>query len=379
MNIRNMMEKNIARAMILVLLMGIFMASFSVRTEAASALTASGKVCSKDGAYIRKGPSKATAIVGLLKNGTQVTILKEHFTANSTALDKKWYYISANGKKGYIRADLVNSIKNNAARTAWATDGLNFRQTPGTNGALLGSYAKGEAFYVVLPVLVKGSNATWYKVRNGSSFYYVVGSYITFSKPSYGNSSVTASKKVAGYVGGKVVQSAASKKVAEGAVAWAIKIANDNSFHYGNGANAHRNGCYFCGTQPAKKQRYVIGWEKTYCCNPFVHAAYAHGGKEPTMYKKCKGFGSYDWEDYKTSKLFAKLGHPAKSTLVKGDVLCFDGHVAMYIGNGQLVEAASEDDGVKYSRSWNKSIGISNLTDRRYKTFTHVYRYIGMN
>ena len=372
----------ITKVIIIAMLVATFALQFEFKASAAPSYNVTGVVCSPEGANVRAGASTATKKVTYLKKGTKVTILREHFTTNSTALTKKWFYISANGHNGFIRADLVNKVVHNKANTLWATDDLNFRQTPGTNGERKGAFSKGEAFYTVLPATAAGSKATWYKVRVNNNFYYVVGSYVTFSKPSDGAASVTTSKKVVSgdTANPNVQQSAASQKVAADAVAWAIKIANDNSFHYGNGHHAHHNGCYFCNTQPSSKKKYVVGWEKTYCCNPFVHAAYAHGGKDQTMLKVCKNYGSYDWEYLKThNKLFAKLGHPAKESLKKGDVLCLDGHMAMYIGDGKLVEAGFEDDGKKYSSSWNNSISVSTLTDRRYRGFTHVYRYIGKN
>lgn len=372
------MKKRIIHILAIALVVSAFVIPAAPDANAAVSFSASAYVSSTGGANLRKGPSIKTKRVGYLKNGSKLTIYREHFVTNSRAAKNRWYYVKSGKQSGYIRGDLVKGLKHSKTRVVWAKDALNFRNTPGTNSDVLGTYPKNSAFYVVLTATARGSDKTWYKVRNGSTFYYVTGAYITFTKPKGGASKVTT-KIAVKPTGSNVKQSAASRRVAEGAVAWAIRIANDNTFHYGNGYHAHHNGCYFCGTQPSSKRRYVVGWEKTYCCNPFVHAAYAHGGKEPTMLRKCQGYGSYDWDDYKKSKLFAKLGHPAKSTLVKGDVLCLDGHVAMYIGNGQLVEAGFSDDGVRYSRSWNNSISVSRLTDGRYREFTHIYRYIGKN
>jgi hypothetical protein len=60
---------------------------------------------------------------------------------------------------------------------------------------------------------------------------------------------------------------------ARAAVAWAIKIANDNSFSYGKKPQTSRIGCYFCGTSQKRKPK---GYEKTYVCLTFAAAAYAH-------------------------------------------------------------------------------------------------------
>lgn len=183
--------------------------------------------------------------------------------------------------------------------------------------------------------------------------------------------------------------SSGSQAVIDGACAWAVAIANDNSFHYGytspdRSIDAHHNGCYFCGTNKTtggRSKKGVTDYEKTYCCNPFVHAAFAHGGGEPEMLKICKSGTSYDFtagRGYDTSPLFKKLGHPPLSELQKGDVICKNGgHVMLYIGDGKVAEAATGDDNIKGSKKWNESIRVSTLTDSRYKRFERVYRYIG--
>lgn len=153
-----------------------------------------------------------------------------------------------------------------------------------------------------------------------------------------------------------------NSQVIKDTITWAKKIAKNKDFHYGKGKHSHHNGCYYCGTQPkVKKEAGIKKWKTTYCCNPFVGAAWGHGGCVPDALKLCKkgsswGFGKN--EGYAKSKLFTSLGKPSKSKLKPGDVLCSDGHVALYIGDGKVVQAGHEDDNKVNSKSWNSSIGI---------------------
>lgn len=176
--------------------------------------------------------------------------------------------------------------------------------------------------------------------------------------------------------------SRSAQDVKAGAVAWAKAIADDDSFHYGYGGDAHHNGCYYCKTQPRSKRRGSIKqWEKTYCCNPFVHAAYAHGGGEPAMLKVCKGGGSWIDKHYRSSSIFKYLGKPSFSSLEPGDVFThYNGHVSLYIGNGKLVEAANGDDNKPGSKRWKNSIGVADAKARYNASgygVKNVYRYIG--
>lgn len=161
-------------------------------------------------------------------------------------------------------------------------------------------------------------------------------------------------------------------EVIANAVKWAKWIAANNDFHYGWGTHSHHNGCYFCGTQPSsKKSSGVKMWETTYCCNPFVHAAWAHGGLVPRALSICSSYGSWDFGtgsgSYHTSSLFTKV---STSDLKIGDVLCSDSHVALYIGDGKVVQAGHSDNNVPYSSDWNSSISIG-----RWNGYTRAYRF----
>lgn len=223
----------------------------------------------------------------------------------------------------------------------------------------------------------------WFGPKCRAKAKSVVKRYSTDTKTTTSTKTATAEKKA--YTGTlpttKLVKTNA--QVIADTVRWAKWIANDNDFHYGytnksKGANAHHNGCYFCGTQKLKKN--MLMPEHTYCCNPFIGAAWAHGGCVPEALKLCQHTSSWGFsksEGYNKSDLFRNLGHPAKSKLKPGDVLCKDTHVAMYVGNGKLVEASGGDDNKKNSNRWNNSIAVKTLTDSRYKGFPRVHRFKG--
>jgi hypothetical protein len=77
----------------------------------AASVEASGTVDAQGGAYIRDSASTSGRAVAILGNNTRMTIIREVFcNSSSTKAVNRWYYVSANGHKGYIRADLVDSI-----------------------------------------------------------------------------------------------------------------------------------------------------------------------------------------------------------------------------------------------------------------------------
>ena len=132
------------------------------------------------------------------------------------------------------------------------------------------------------------------------------------------------------------------------ALNWALHIAADNSFTYGNKPATSRVGCYFCGTNKKNKPR---GYEKTYVCMTFVHAAYAHGAGDPELLKQCQG-GRYclslNDSNFTAYSCWQKVGlckDLKVSDLQPGDVICWyaaddkSGHLSMYAGNGNIVDA----------------------------------------
>ena len=178
-----------------------------------------------------------------------------------------------------------------------------------------------------------------------------------------------------------------SEKARQAAVEWAIEIANDNSFHYGRSSWAHHNGCYFCGTNQKagsikrKKGASVAACEKTYCCNPFVTAAYMHGAgaKEVDCRKGNMRFGLANDKNIvlKNTKAFKKISKPAKVTALEaGDILLTPTHAMLYAGDGKVVEAAHHDNGKK-DAYWNDSIRHKEISSKQWNRVTKIYRYIG--
>lgn len=188
------------------------------------------------------------------------------------------------------------------------------------------------------------------------------------------------------------VRTPTDKECRKAAVDWAIAIAQDDSFAYGVGDRAHRYGCYFCKTNTGPKKfkkekegepHYVnkkgkewksgkkYTYTKTYCCNPFVHAAYAHGAKNAEMLAACKK-GSGAGLSVKTFTRYGcweNLGKPGYDQLQPGDVfLRTNAHASIYCGNDYVVEAEHE--------GWDAdTIVYHKVGPRKYDRCSTVLRY----
>ena len=109
----------------------------------------------------------------------------------------------------------------------------------------------------------------------------------------------------------------------------------------------------------------------------FVGGRYVWGGNDPHTGADCSGFVRYVLKNVagvslpRTSREQAKSGRAISSSEMRpGDLIFYTGsngvvnHVAMYIGNGQIVHAASRKSGIKIS-TWNyrKPKAIRNVLD----------------
>ena len=91
----------------------------------------------------------------------------------------------------------------------------------------------------------------------------------------------------------------------------------------------------------------------------FVGNPYVWGGTDLNRGADCSGFiGSiYCSFGYKLPRSSSELRSAGRkvsySQKQPGDIICYNGHVAMYIGNGKIVHASSRKTGIKISQRAN--------------------------
>lgn len=90
----------------------------------------------------------------------------------------------------------------------------------------------------------------------------------------------------------------------------------------------------------------------------FVGNKYVWGGESLTKGVDCSGFVMKVYEKFgiklpHSSYKLRSVGKAVKaSDLQPGDIICYSGHVALYIGNGKIVHAANKKDGIKISNNY---------------------------
>ena len=104
----------------------------------------------------------------------------------------------------------------------------------------------------------------------------------------------------------------------------------------------------------------------SYACQ-FIGNPYVPGGTSLTDGADCSGFVWRVYKDFGYSVPRTSYGCRSAGTEVSyadaqpGDIVCYAGHVGLYIGNGQLVHASTQKTGIKITNATYKEI----LTRRR--------------
>ncbi len=94
----------------------------------------------------------------------------------------------------------------------------------------------------------------------------------------------------------------------------------------------------------------------------FVGYPYVYGGTSLTGGTDCSGFTMRIYEHFgyslpRTSSEQRSAGYGVDySDAQPGDLICYPGHVALYIGNGQIVHASNERNGIMVSSATYRSI-----------------------
>lgn len=148
----------------------------------AASFGTSGRIAAEDGAVLRSATSTDANKKAIIEKGTRVSIVREIFREDGkTAAETKWYLVKADGKKGYVRSDLVNEVCHTAVQ-GYTTGKVNYRTGPSVSYEKLGKLKAGAAVTILGKARLAGQSM-WYKAQINGITSYISKKYITFDAP----------------------------------------------------------------------------------------------------------------------------------------------------------------------------------------------------
>lgn len=292
---------------------------------------------------VREMPDAQARIVGKLYQNGVGRILAE---------EDGWYLIESGSVTGYVNGEYVLTGEEGAALAEQVSrrlavvraDALRVRLEPSTQAGIMAVIPGGET------LVVTGEQEDWAKVRLGEGEGYVSLDYVE----------VYTGYETAESVSEEAERLAREEKARREAAA-AAGNRGDASEGAGGAAsgggtaaasgNASSVTSSFGSSAPLGRQ--IVDFALQFVGNP-----YAYGGTSLTNGADCSGFVQSVYGNFGISLPRTSGEQRACGTAVEGidaaqpgDLICYSGHIGIYIGNGQIVHASTSKSGIKVSNA----------------------------
>ena len=331
----------------------------------------------EDYVNIRETPSTDGEIVGKLYSDSAVTILGE---------EGEWYKVNSGNCQGYIKREYIITgdeelAKSKSTRVAIVnTEDLNIRDEMSTEGNVLGQVTTGEQ------LLVLEEAGEWVKVSTDEGEGYVSGEFVRCvnhykvaeSKEEEAERLRKAEEaRKAAEEARKAAEEAELKKNSESSNAGTTTNSNEGSGSSNTGTTTNSSeessssntetttkSSEGSGSTESSDKTYnapsggsgqdVVNYAKQFVGNPYVY-----GGTSLTNGADCSGFimsvyAAFGQNLPHSSSALRGVGYEVStSDMQPGDIICYDGHAAIYVGGDTVVHASNQETGIKYTSPAN--------------------------
>ena len=313
---------------------------------------------------IRKEPSTEGEVLGKLYRNTVGVI---------EAAEEGWYYITSGSVSGYVSAEyvcvgeearaLAEEIGTQLARVTTTT--LKVRTEASTEAAVLGLVPGGDILTVTETL------DGWLKVDAEEGEGYVAADYVeTYTEYPHAESIQEEAERLAREEAARraAQEAEARRKAAEQQAAAQKKAAAKQSTNHTTAGNAtskaSTSGNAASGNSGtgASASDASLGRQIADYGLQFVGYPYVSGGNSLTNGTDCSGFvnlihAHFGISTPRQSGALAGAGRAVSDAdKLPGDVVCYYGHVGIYIGNNQIVHASTAKTGIKVSNMYYRSI-----------------------
>lgn len=290
---------------------------------------------------VRDLPSEVDGkIIGKLYNNSVGTYVAE---------ENGWYQITSGSVTGYVKAEYcvtgeeaMKIAKEVGTRIATVTtQTLYVRTEPTTDASRLGAVPEGDE------LIVLEETEGWVKVDVEEGIGWISTDYVTLHSEF-----VQAESKEEEEA--RLAKEAEERRKAREAAA--AKAAS-------NAANTNSASTPQAPVSYAVGEGSEMGVAVAEYALQFVGNPYVYGGSSLTNGTDCSGFVMSVYANYGVSLPHSSAADRSQGSAVDGlenaqpgDLICYSGHVALYIGDGQIVHASNKNTGIIVSKANYRTI-----------------------
>ncbi len=288
---------------------------------------------------IRNIASTDGEIVGKLYSKSAVTVLGS---------EGEWYKIHSGNCEGYIKSEYITTGNDELAKSISTrvaivnTDNLNIRDDQSTEGTVLGQVDSGDQ------LIVTEELEGWAKVSTDEGEGFVSADYVEYK--NYFKVAESKEEEEERLRREEEARQAAAAAEAEAARA-ASRAASQSSRSSGSSDSHADTGAARTYNPPSGGSGQAV---VDYACQ-FVGNPYVYGGSSLTNGADCSGFIMAVYAAFGVGLPHSSSGmrgvgyEVSQSEMQPGDIICYDGHVAIYVGGDTIVHASTPSTGIKYS------------------------------
>ena len=293
---------------------------------------------------VRKQADENSEIVGKLYDDSVGTVIKEK---------NGWYKIKSGNVTGFVKAEFVKIgtkklLKKVGTRVATVdTETLRVRKKADIDAGIIELVPGGEELIVVSES--KKADG-WVKVSVEGGEGYVSTDYVTLSTQyTYAESKEEEAARLA--------EEEADRKAAEAAAAAAAQKASSGTSSSSSSSSSSEKSSSSSSSSnrnysaPSGSNGQAVA---NYACQ-FVGNPYVYGGSSLTNGADCSGFVMAVYSAFGVSLPHSSSAQRSAGYGVSiddiqpGDIVCYSGHVGIYVGNNTIVHASSPSTGIKYT------------------------------